>query len=81
MAAAIFTKHFPESNGALALQQWQVAKDLILTDRTRSHGLGWIAPEKMQQTLDLTRSISTIADNVRIDDIYTDAFLTRVAVP
>ena len=81
MAAAIFTKHFPESNGALALQQWQVAKDLILTDRTRSHGLGWIAPEKMQQTLDLTRSISTIADNVRIDDIYTDAFLTKVAVP
>ncbi|MGB6447593.1 MAG: ABC transporter substrate-binding protein [Xanthobacteraceae bacterium] len=80
-AAAGFTKHFPESNGALALQQWYVAKDLILTDRTRSHGLGWISPEKMQETLDLTRSISTVAGNVRIDDIYTDALLTKVAVP
>jgi hypothetical protein len=41
-AADMFIKRFPKSNRDLSFAQWSVSTEHVLTDRTRSNGLGYI---------------------------------------
>ncbi len=77
-AADIFAKAYPESSRDVALSQWKVAEQHILTDRTRANGLGFIDKAKMTQTLDLIKRFQTVPDSVAVGDIYSADYLTKV---
>lgn len=77
-AADMFIKRFPESNRDLSLAQWTVSTEHVLTDRTRTNGLGYIERAKMQHTLDLIAKYQEVKQNVGLDDIYSTSLLTKI---
>jgi NitT/TauT family transport system substrate-binding protein len=80
-AADVFAKAHPESSRDVALSQWKVAEQHIVTERTRKNGLGFIDKAKMTQTLDLIKRFQTVPGSMQVDDIYSADYLTKVAVP
>jgi NitT/TauT family transport system substrate-binding protein len=79
-AADLFTKRFPVSSRDLTLAQWKVAISSMVTERTRAHGLGYIDPDKMKQTLTLLQKYQGIKSSVKPSDIYDGALLEKVEV-
>lgn len=78
-AADAFVKNYPESSREVSLEQWDVARQLMLTDSTKAHGLGYIEEDKMQATLDLIRSYQKIDDSIQPGDVYTMKFLPKIS--
>ena len=52
--------------------------DLCVTDRSRKHGLGWIEPELMQKTIDITFASAPPDRPVRAADVFTNEFNSRI---
>jgi NitT/TauT family transport system substrate-binding protein len=78
-AADAFVKNYPESSREIALQQWEVARPLILTDRSRKNGLGFIERDKMADTIKLIAQFQRVDPALTPDDVYATAFLPKVA--
>ncbi|MEO5672521.1 MAG: ABC transporter substrate-binding protein, partial [Ramlibacter sp.] len=51
---------------------------LVVTDRARQNGLGWIVPDVMQKTVDLTYAGGAMGKAVPADQVYTNAFNPKV---
>ena len=79
-AADAFVKNYPESSRAIALQQWDVALPLILTDRSRKNGLGWIENDKMTETINLVAKFQRVDSSLTAKDVYAAELLPRVPV-
>jgi NitT/TauT family transport system substrate-binding protein len=79
-AADAFVKNYPESSRAIALQQWDVALPLILTDRSRKNGLGWIENDKMTETINLIAKFQRVDSSLTAKDVYAAELLPRVPV-
>jgi NitT/TauT family transport system substrate-binding protein len=79
-AADAFVKNYPESSREIALQQWDVALQLILTDRSRKNGLGWIERDKMADTIKLIAQFQKVDPALAPEDVYAGQFLPTVAV-
>jgi NitT/TauT family transport system substrate-binding protein len=79
-AADAFVKNYPESSREIALQQWDVALPLILTERSRKNGLGWIEGEKMADTIKLIAQFQKVDPSIGLGDVYARELLPRVAV-
>jgi len=79
-AADAFTKNYPESSRAIALQQWDVALPLILTDRSRKNGLGWIENDKMVETINLVAKFQRVDSSITAKDIYVAELLPKIPV-
>lgn len=79
-AADAFVKNHPESSREVSLEQWDVARQLMITDSIREHGLGYIDAEKMVQTLELVKSFKDVGDSIQADDLYTMEFLPEIPV-
>ena len=56
----------------------RVSLDLLLTEETKKHGVGWISREKVTRTRDLTSKYMKLKTIVPIDDIYTMKFLPKL---
>src|SRR5436190_12954465 len=69
-AADDFVKNYPESSRSIALQQWNAALPLILTDRTRKNGLGPIEKDKMLATINLVAKFQRVDSSITATDIY-----------
>ena len=52
--------------------------ELCVTERSRQHGLGWILPELMASTLEITASGGTLERQPAVDSLFTNAFNTQV---
>jgi NitT/TauT family transport system substrate-binding protein len=52
--------------------------DLCITDRSRKHGIGWIEPELMQRTIDITFSQNKPDKPVKAEDVFTNAYNSKV---
>jgi NitT/TauT family transport system substrate-binding protein len=52
--------------------------DLCVTERSRRHGLGWIEPELMQKTIDITFSNAQGATVPKAADVFTNALSSKV---
>jgi len=52
--------------------------DLCITDRSRKNGIGWIEPELMQRTIDITFAQSKPDKPVKAEDVFTNAFNARI---
>ncbi len=79
-AAEAFAKSVPESSRDLMLAQWKITVGHMITERTRSHGLGWIDRARMISTLELTKTYQNVDPAIRVEDLYTMEYLPRIAV-
>jgi NitT/TauT family transport system substrate-binding protein len=78
-AADDFAKSYPESSRDVALAQWKVSLPFVLTETTKSKGIGYIDDGKMQTTLDVIRSYKPLDPSVKPGDVYTLKFLPKIA--
>jgi NitT/TauT family transport system substrate-binding protein len=52
--------------------------DLCVTERSAKHGLGWIEPELMQKTMDITFSTTKPDKPMAVADVFTNEFNSRI---
>ena len=52
--------------------------DLCITDRSRKNGIGWIEPALMAKTLEITFANAKPDRPVKSEDVYTNAFSSRI---
>lgn len=52
--------------------------DLTVTERSAKHGLGWIEPELMQKTIDITFSGAKPDKPIVLNDVYTNQFSSKI---
>jgi NitT/TauT family transport system substrate-binding protein len=52
--------------------------DLCVTERSAKHGLGWIEPDLMQKTMDITFASNKPERAVAIKDVFTNEFNSRI---
>jgi NitT/TauT family transport system substrate-binding protein len=79
-AADAFVKNYPETSRAIALQQWDAALPLIMTDRTRKNGLGTIENDKMVETINLIAKFQRVDASITAKDIYVAELLPNVPI-
>jgi NitT/TauT family transport system substrate-binding protein len=79
-AAEAFAKSVPESSRDLMLAQWKITVGHMITERTRSNGLGWIDRTRMINTLELTKTYQNVDPAIRIEDLYTMEYLPKIPV-
>ena len=52
--------------------------DLCITERSRKNGIGWIEPELMAKTLEITFANAKPDKPVRSEDVFTNAYSSRI---
>ena len=52
--------------------------DLVITERSRKHGIGWIEPELMKRTIDITFAQTKPDRPVKAEDVFTNAYSSRI---
>jgi NitT/TauT family transport system substrate-binding protein len=52
--------------------------DLCVTDRSRKHGMGWIEPELMARTMEITFANSPPEKPLKVEDTFTNAYNSRI---
>lgn len=52
--------------------------DLTVTERSAKHGLGWIEPELMQKTIDITFATTKPDKPLVLADVFTNQFSSKV---
>ena len=52
--------------------------DLCITERSRKHGIGWIERDLMQRTIDITFAQNKPDKPVKVDDVFTNAYSSKV---
>jgi hypothetical protein len=52
--------------------------DLCITERSRKHGIGWIEKDLMQRTIDITFAQNRPDRPVNVDDVFTNAYSSRI---
>ncbi|HEY7244593.1 MAG TPA: ABC transporter substrate-binding protein [Xanthobacteraceae bacterium] len=72
-------KMFPDSSflaqPGQALKQWEAHSGLTRTARAKGREPGWVAPEDVQDTLDLLAEYAELTPKGKVDDYVTNAFL------
>lgn len=52
--------------------------DLCVTERSAKHGMGWIEPELMQKTMDITFATAKPDKPMALADVFTNEFSSRI---
>ena len=52
--------------------------DLVITERSAEHGLGWIVPELMAKTIDLTAAGGTLDRELKAEEVFTNDFNSKI---
>jgi NitT/TauT family transport system substrate-binding protein len=52
--------------------------DLCVTDRSAKHGMGWIEPELMQKTMDITFATAKPDKPMTLGDVFTNEYNSRI---
>jgi len=52
--------------------------DLCVTERSSKHGLGWIEPELMQKTMDITFATAKPDKPMALADVFTNEYSSRI---
>jgi NitT/TauT family transport system substrate-binding protein len=76
-AAAILKKYNPEVDPAIARQEVTILQELVVTEETRAHGLGYFSPERMRRNRDLVAAAYTLNRPIEPEEVYTLEFLPR----
>ena len=52
--------------------------DLCVTERSAKYGLGWIEPELMQKTMDITFANNKPEKALAVNDVFTNQFSSKI---
>ena len=52
--------------------------DLCVTERSAKHGIGWIEPELMQKTIDITFASNKPEKPLVLNDVFTNEFSSKI---
>ncbi len=73
-----FVKTHPEASYNVALAQFKVFIDHILTPYGKKHGLGHISADKMKQTRDVVVNFFKTPRAPKVSELYTNAYLPKL---
>ena len=76
-AAEILAKTVPTLDVPSAAQEVQIVQGLATSPEAKSHGLGYIAPEKMARTRDIVAETYNVQKSIPVDDLFTNRFLEK----
>jgi NitT/TauT family transport system substrate-binding protein len=68
----------PGLDGTTLLATMPQILDLCVTERSAKHGMGWIEPELMQKTMDITFANAKPEKPVALNDVFTNQFSSKV---
>ena len=68
----------PGLDGATLLATMPQILDLCVTERSAKNGMGWIEPELMQKTMDITFANAKPDKPVAVNDVFTNQFSSKV---
>jgi len=80
-ALEIFKKRVPEIDLSLIEPNMLLGLELMKTERYARNGLGWMDRTKMCRTVELINTYMEVPRPVGCDEVFTNAFLTRVEPP
>lgn len=80
-ALAIFKKRVPEIDLSIIEPNMLLGIELMRTQRYADHGIGWIDDKKMCNSVDIVNTYMGVARKLDCKTVYTDDFLTKVALP
>jgi NitT/TauT family transport system substrate-binding protein len=52
--------------------------DLCVTERSRANGLGWIEPELMRKTMEITFATNKAERPMKLEDVFTNELDSRI---
>lgn len=52
--------------------------DLVITERSAEHGLGWILPDLMAKTIELTAAGGTLDRELKASEVFTNEFNSKI---
>jgi len=52
--------------------------DLCITERSKKNGIGWIEPEIMQKTIDITYAAGRWTAWLKLDEAFTNAYSSKI---
>ena len=68
----------PGLDGPTLLATMPQILDLCVTERSAKHGLGWIEPELMQKTMDITFASAKPDKPLNVNDVFTNQFNSKI---
>jgi len=68
----------PGLDRATLLATMPAILDLCVTERSAKHGLGWIEPELMQKTIDITFATAKPDKPLALADVFTNEYSSRI---
>jgi len=75
-------KHVSGIDKEAYLAHFDLVLDLVITERSHEHGLGWILPELMQETHDITHSGGQMDKKLEpLDPYWSNAFSPKLEAP
>ena len=66
---------------ATYLENLDLILDLVITERSREHGMGWILPERMAETIELTAAGGNLDRELQAEEVFTNAFNSKMEAP
>lgn len=76
-AVDMLLKTNPSVDRALAVPEVGIVRDLVLSDEALLYGIGYMTKEKMKATRDLMLNSYNLKADVKIENLYTNAFLPQ----
>jgi NitT/TauT family transport system substrate-binding protein len=80
-ALAIFKRRVPEIDPTIIGPNMKLGLALMRTPRYTANGIGWIEQQKMCASVDLVNTYMGLPRQVACTEVFTDAFLPKIAVP
>jgi NitT/TauT family transport system substrate-binding protein len=68
----------PGLDGATLLATMPQILDLCVTERSAKYGLGWIEPELMQKTMDITFANNKPEKALAVNDVFTNQYSSKI---
>jgi len=68
----------PGLDGPTLLATMPQILDLCVTERSAKYGLGWIEPELMQKTMDITFANNKPEKAVAVNDVFTNQYSSKI---
>ena len=80
-ALAIFKKRVPEIDATIIAANMKLGLQLMNTPRYAANGIGWMERDKMCRSVDLVNTYMGLPREVECSAVYSNEFLTKVAMP
>lgn len=80
-AVEIFKKRVPEIDTVYVAANMKLGLTLMNSETYRANGIGYMDPKKMCGSVDLVNTYMGLNKTVACNDVYSNEFLTKVAVP